>query len=272
MRALIRFIQRHASLLLFLLLETIAVVMLASKSYYQRSGIVQVNRRISGLLYSKVDGTREYLSLKMVNKGLVEENAALRNQLEQYKSLTDSAVVGSGNILDLHYSYVPARVIRNSVYKQYNYLTLDRGKEQGVFRDMGVISSEGLVGIVLESGRQFSTVIPILNRDFRLSARISRNGYAGILQWDGLSARQAQLHEIPFHVELNKGDTVTTSSYSAIFPEGIVIGTIESFELDKGNFYDIQVKLSTDFQHLYNLEVVRNHRQEEQREIESRHR
>ena len=86
---------------------------------------------------------------------------------------------------NIRYFYVPSRIVHNSVYKQYNYITLDKGKKHGVFRDMGVISDQGLVGIVLESSANFATVIPVINRDFRLSVKIKSNNYAGILQWDG---------------------------------------------------------------------------------------
>jgi len=135
---------------------------------------------------------------------------------------------------------------------------------------MGVVSDKGLVGIVLESSGNFSTVIPVINRDFRLSVKISSNNYSGILQWDGLSPQKAVLTEIPFHVSLLSGDTVLTSGFSSIFPEGIMVGEIESFSLEKGNFYDIVVKLSTDFQSLFHVNVIRNYRQEEQLNLESR--
>jgi rod shape-determining protein MreC len=137
---------------------------------------------------------------------------------------------------------------------------------------MGVISDQGLVGIVLESSANFATVIPVINRDFRLSAKIKSNNYAGILQWDGASPRYAVLTEIPFHVELTVGDSILTSGFSSIFPEGIEVGRIESFSLVRGNFYDIRVELFTDFQRLYQVNVIRNHRQEEQLNLENQHR
>ncbi len=134
---------------------------------------------------------------------------------------------------------------------------------------MGVISDQGLVGIVLESSANFATVIPIINRNFRLSAKIKSNNYSGILQWDGVSPRYAVLTEIPFHVILTEGDTILTSGFSSIFPEGIEVGRIESFSLEKGNFYDIRVELFTDFQRLFHVNVIRNYRQEEQLNLEN---
>jgi len=159
--------------------------------------------------------------------------------------------------------------VHNGVYRQYNYITLNKGKKDGVFSDMGVISDLGLVGIVYESSNNFSTVLPIINRDFRLSVQIKSNRYAGILQWEGDSPLYAMLNEIPFHVDLQEGDTIVTSGFSSIFPEGILVGEIESFSLEQGNFYDIRIRLSNDFQRLFHVNIIRNFRQEEQLNLEN---
>jgi rod shape-determining protein MreC len=177
--------------------------------------------------------------------------------------------VTSEYIEPYQYYYIPSRVVHNSVYRQYNYLTLDKGKKEGVFGNMGVISDQGLVGIVYESSNNFSTVIPIINRDFRLSVKIKSNDYAGILQWGGESPLYAMLTEIPFHVDISEGDTIVTSGFSAIFPEGIRVGEIESFSLEQGNFYDIRIRLYNDFQRLYLVNIIKNYRQEEQLNLEN---
>jgi len=270
MRTLIRFIQKYSNLLLFLLLEIIAIVFIVQSSNFQRSKLVGLNRQVTGYLFSKVDGAREYFSLKEVNQQLAYENVELRNKLGQISELMDSATVVSDVQQSIHYFYVPSRIVHNSISKQLNYITLDKGNKHGVFRDMGVISDQGLVGIVLESSHNFATVIPVINRDFRLSVKIKSNNYAGILQWEGVSPQQAILTEIPFHVNILESDTVLTSGFSSIFPEGIRVGTIESFSLEKGNFYDIKIKLSTDFQSLFHVNVIRNYRQEEQLNLEDR--
>jgi rod shape-determining protein MreC len=272
MKTLLRFIQKYSNLLLFLLLEIIAITLIIQGSSYQRSKLIGLNREVTGYIYSKVDGAREYFSLKEVNEQLVEENMELRNRLDLVSSMLDSATVISEVIGEHRYSFVQSRIVHNSIYDQYNYLTLNKGKKQGVFRNMGVVSDQGLVGIILESSANFATVIPVINRDFKLSAKIKSNNYAGILQWDGVSPRFAILTEIPFHVDLSEGDTILTSGFSTIFPEGIEVGKIESFSLEKGNFYDIKVELSTNFQRLYHVNVIRNYRQEEQLNLEKQNR
>ncbi len=270
MRTLLRFIQKYSNLLLFLLLEAIAIAFMVEGSSFQKSKIVAANRQISGFLFNKVDGAREYFSLKEVNQQLVYENLEMRNRLARVAVLMDSATVINEIRNSYHFFYVPARIVHNSVFKQYNYITLDKGQKHGVFRDMGVISDQGLVGIVLESSQNYSTVVPVINRDFRLSVKLASNNYAGILQWDGMSPRKAILTEIPFHVNIEEGDTILTSGFSSIFPEGIIVGKVESYSLEKGNFYDIIVRLSTDFQSLFHVNVIRNYRQEEQLNLEDR--
>lgn len=272
MRTLLRFIQRYSNLLLFLLLEAIAIAFMIQDSSYQRSKLIGLNREITGFTYSKINGAREYFSLRQVNQQLAEENLNLRNRMDQYANRMDTAIVVNEIRDPYRYYFVPSRIVHSSVYKQYNYLTLDRGKKDGVFKDMGVISEQGMVGIVLESSQNFATVIPILNRDFRLSVKIKSNDYAGILQWEGDSPLFAMLTEIPFHVDILENDTILTSGFSSIFPEGIQVGIIESYVLEKGNFYDIKVKLSTDFQRLFHVNVIRNFRQEEQLNLEDQNR
>jgi rod shape-determining protein MreC len=264
MRTLLRFLEKYSNLLLFLLLEVLAINFMARSNHFQRSKIVGLNRQISGYIYGKVDGTREYLSLREANQKLVVENVVLRNRIDQLELVLDSSIVTFSYSEPYHFYFIPGRVIRNSVYKQYNYITLDKGKDHGVFKDMGVICSEGLVGIVLESSRNFSTVIPVINRDFRLSVKLKSNNYAGILQWEGGSPRHAVLNEIPFHVNLTLGDTIVTSGFSSIFPEGMMVGILESYLPEKGNFYVIRVKLSTDFQSLFHVNIIRNYTKEEQ--------
>jgi rod shape-determining protein MreC len=269
MRTLLRFVQKYSNFLLFLLLEIIAVSMMIKGSSYQRSSLLVLNRQITGYIYSSVNGAREYFSLKEANEKLAIENLDLRNRLDLLSTLLDSATVSSEIKGEYRYYFISSRIVHNSTYKQYNYLTLDKGRQQGVFRNMGVISDQGLVGIVLESSANFATVIPVINRDFRLSAKIKSNNYSGILQWDGSTPRFALFTEIPFHVELTVGDTIITSGFSSIFPEGIEVGRIESFSLEKGNFYDIRIELFTDFQQLYHVNVIRNYRQEEQLNLEN---
>jgi len=125
--------------------------------------------------------------------------------------------------------------------------------------ECAVVCSSGIVGIVSKSSKNFSNVVSVLNTDLNISAKIKKNNYFGSLKWDGVDYQIAKLNEIPFHVKLQIGDTIVTSSYSLIFPENILIGTIFSFnKVAGGDFYDINVKLSTDFKNVRDVNIITN--------------
>jgi len=267
MRGLLWLLRKYNNVLVFILLETVALVMLSNHNSYQHSILINANREISGTLYKSFEGAREYLNLRKNNEILVRENARLRNKIERLEiAVNDSS---GRDFMHGSYFYSPARIVHSTHYKQFNYLTIDKGRKQGVTRDMAVISEEGIVGIVLESSANFATVLPVINRDFRLSVKIMKNDFVGILQWEGESHRIASLNEIPYHADVNRGDTIVTSGYSAVFPEGLFVGTVRDYTLENGNFYNITIDLGTDFQHLFYVNVIRNFNREEQVELEN---
>ena len=190
----------------------------------------------------------------------MEENARLRNQLNHNSEIiyisrcdsviTDSIIEHSGNRI---ISLSRHRVLNNSVNQQYNYLMIDKGSAQGLKKDMGVISGQGVVGVVTDVSENFATVISVLNRNFRVSASILRNSYFGIIEWTGRDPSSVRLREIPSHVNVVPGDTVVTSGYSAIFPPNLMIGIVDEVKPGEGNFYDISVNLSTNFRNLTTL-------------------
>ncbi len=267
MKTLLKLLNKYSYVLVFLVLETIAIVLLSNHNYYQHSRILNTNREITGYIYDRIDGTREYLSLKMTNEILVSENSNLRNKLADIS--LNKTELSIAEVQRLSY-YTPARIVHSTVHKQLNYLTINKGRKQGVMRDMAVISEEGIVGIVLESSPNFATILPIINRDFRLSTKIKKNNFTGILHWDGNSPQQAVLNEIPYHADVQIGDTVITSGFSAIFPEGLHVGTISDYSLKEGNFYSIHIQLGTNFNNLFYVNVIKNYLQEEQRILEEK--
>jgi rod shape-determining protein MreC len=167
------------------------------------------------------------------------------------------------------YDVVMAKVVNNSVMYLSNYITIDKGRKDGIRPDMGVISEGGVVGIVSMVSDHYAVVIPLLNPKFRLSCKVLGSSYFGSMSWDGRSARYAKLDELPRHVEFKEGDIIVTSGFSAIFPEGIMVGNVSSFERQHNdNFYSLTVRLTTDFHRLNNVMVIRNYRHEEQIQLE----
>jgi rod shape-determining protein MreC len=161
-------------------------------------------------------------------------------------------------------------VVNNSINQQHNFITLNKGRHDGVKPDMGVIANGQVVGLVTNVSENFSTVISILNSRWKISAKIKRNDYFGSLSWDGKDYRRVQLNEMPYHVPVQNGDTVVTTGYSSSFPEGLVIGTISDFSIGSGsNFYKIEVMLAADFKNLVIVGLVENKQLNEIKQLES---
>jgi rod shape-determining protein MreC len=230
---------------------------------------MNLSQSVQGLFSENLGGIRQYLALSQTNMELSRENTLLRNQLDELeRQHEDSPVLRRDSIPGRMFSYIPASVINVSTNKQFNFITLNKGRLHGIEPEMAVISTEGVVGIVYQVSGNYSTVIPLINRDFRLSSKIRRNGYYGSLSWPGEDYRQAILEEIPFHVEIRPTDTIVTSGFSAIFPEGIPVGTVRDYVVIEGNFYTITVDIEVDYKKLYHVNVVQNLLREEQLELE----
>jgi rod shape-determining protein MreC len=170
------------------------------------------------------------------------------------------------------YEYTSASLVNNSVNRQKNFFTINKGKKQGVDVGMSVISQSGVAGMIVGSSDNFSVVMSLLNLDFRVSSRIKSNGYFGSLTWDGRDYRFAVLNEIPQHVNISVGDTVETTGYSALFPEGVMVGVISEFERSGSDFYRIRVELATNFRKLTYVSVIRNLKKDEQKQLEKQFR
>ena len=269
MRNLLRFILSYHFFILFLLFETLSLSLAFQHNNYQKAKFLNFSQGITGFFYNKVSLLNEYLSLHQINQQLTAENTKLNNILQRAYRSDEIFFYGEyDTAYQQHYFYTSARIINNSVNKQHNYLTLNKGREAGIKDEMAVVSPNGIVGVVNGVSKRFSTVISLLNTDLNISAKIKKNNYFGSLSWDGKNYREAILYEIPHHVPVSKGDTIITSGFSTIYPEGILIGTVKDYEVKGGNFYEITVLLSTDFKNLTYVNLVSNLRKEEQIEIE----
>ncbi len=270
MRNLLRLIVRYHFLLLFLAFEALSFIMVFNHNQFQKAGFVNFSRSVDGFLHRRLGRISNYFSLYKLNEALYRENLRLRNRVDQLEeSVSAAGYPVSDTAAGRKFYYQSARVINNSVTRQYNYLTIDKGSKHGVAEEMGVIGTGGVVGVVYTVSPNFSTVISLLNRNFRLSAKIKKNDYFGSLAWTGTGYRRGLLTEIPYHVDVQTGDTVVTSGYSAIFPEGIMIGTVAGYSVREGNFYEIEVELSTGFKDLVYVYVIGNTTRAEQMELEN---
>jgi rod shape-determining protein MreC len=256
-------------LILFLLFEGIALYLVVTSNSYHNSRVIKGVHGITRVVEETITNARTYLNLYETNTNLAMENVALRNSIERMiKKESQLFFSVSDTIRQQQYIYTTGEIVNNSINKQKNFFTLSKGKKQGVNIDMAVVSPEGVAGIIVGSSDNFSVGMSLLNIDFRLSCRMKSRGYFGSLTWDGKDYRYAVLNEIPQHVTVNVGDTIETTSFSAIFPEGIMVGTVSDFEKTGGDFYKIRILLSTDFKKLNYISIIGNLKKTEQQDLE----
>lgn len=243
--------------------------MVVTKNNYPNTRFVNGMRGLTNHMNQVINNTQTYFNLREINETLAAENNALRNSLEQSGTKKDTLFFSvTDTIYRQQYQYTAAEVINNSVNKQKNFFTINKGSRQGMKVDMAITSGDGVAGVIVGCSDNYSLVRSLLNIDFRLSARIRSNGYFGSLNWDGRDYSHAILSEIPQHVLVNEGDTIETTGYSAIFPEGIVVGNVSDFEKTGGDFYKIRVTLNTDFKKLHFVNVIGNMKKTEQEQLE----
>lgn len=238
--------------LIFLVLLGISLSLYFNTTYYQKSKVGHLTRSISGFWHRQVSQVTGLFDLKRTKILLLLENVKLRNELEGYKLKLQTLQDSLMRIKDTAgiYRYIPARVIDNSINTRHNFIMLDAGSADGVYKGMGVICKNGVVGVVSATTNHFATVISILNTDLRVSAMHRKSGAFGAISWDGLSYRQVVLDEIPLHVNVAVGDTIVTSGFSTIFPRDIPIGRVVDFYNKDGSFLSIRVELFSDFKTL----------------------
>ncbi|MBK7712694.1 MAG: rod shape-determining protein MreC [Bacteroidales bacterium] len=269
MRSLLNFLIRFNNLIIFLILEGITFYLIATGNSYHNTRVVNGIRGITQGIETKINKTRNYLSLREINENLATENITLKTRIEGLRKRDNSLFFSvTDTIFKQQYNHTSAEVIENSVNRQKNFFTINKGSKQGIAPDMAVTSVDGVAGVIVGCSENYSVAMSMLNLDFRLSVRIKSNGYFGSLTWDGRNYRYALLGEIPQHIYINAGDTIETTGYSAIFPEGLVVGTIDDFEKRGGDFYRISVKLSNDFKKLHYVDVIGNLEKAEKSELE----
>jgi rod shape-determining protein MreC len=270
MRNILVFIIRYHFLLLFVLLEIFSITMLVNSTYYQSSAILKAGSRVTGRFYTSISNATDYLKLRTTNDQLARENAMLRQMkgVSFLKNDTSSFWVND-TVYKQQYQYIVSKVVLNTVGKRNNYIMLDKGTRSGIKKDMAVITSDGIVGTVVNVSENFSWVMSMLNKHTRISGRITKNNQMGTIIWNGVDHLYGTLTDIPAHVKISKGDTIVSSGYSYIFPAGLMIGTITDFRVEQGDhFYIIPFKFGVDFNALQYVYVVKNLMKDEQETLE----
>jgi rod shape-determining protein MreC len=270
MRNLWLFIGKYNAFFLFLIFFTISLILLINNNSYQRASVWNSSNQIVGTAYERVNELNSYLILRKTNDSLAAENARLKNLLKS--SFYDDGlkeVTVNDSVLNQQYTYTVAKVINNSVHQKNNYLTINRGSKHGIKKGMGVTSATGVIGIILNTSENFSSIRSFLHEETKISASVEGN--IGSLVWgDGnYDSRYALLKDIQSHLNIRKGARVLTSEFS-LFPQGTNIGYVtETDSKDVNNGLNIKVKLDTDFAKLQYVYVVINLLSEEQLNLEA---
>jgi rod shape-determining protein MreC len=213
---------------------------------------------LSGGVYEKINNVSEYLNLRTENDALALENAKLRSLLFDKKDTTTATKIENLQGIKPK-DILVSKVIHNSFDSTENYLTLNSGSLQGVKQDMGVINSLGIVGIIDNTSRNYSTVISILNVKSQINAKLKKSNHFGSLIWNGKNTGFAQLIDIPRLAAIRKGDTIVTGGQSVIFPENINIGTIDKIYIDnQTNYYTLNVKLFNDMTNIGHVYIIKS--------------
>ena len=277
MRNLLNFFLKYNYWFLFILLEVISFALLFRFNNYQGSAFFTSSNQLAGMVYEAANNVTGYFHLNSINDDLVQKNVELELQMERLRSALMELTADSTGLEKMKsdalkgYDIYRADVINNSWTHVDKYITIDKGENDGIRPEMGVINGNGVVGIVYQTSANYSVVIPILNSKSSISCKIKRSDYFGFLKWDGGSSEYATVKDMPRHSLFSLGDTIVTSGHSAVFPGGIPIGTVEDMsDSHDGLSYLLKVKLFTDFGRLNDVRVIAQKGQEEQIELEQK--
>lgn len=256
MRNLIQLIKRYYNFFIFIILQIVCWVLVFSNNTYQQASYINSSRNIAGKFYANKNKFLGFLSLGATNDSLARENARLRSLLgikvskNPLKDTTYTTVhVKDSMRTTIDYTYIPAKVLNNTLDQKRNYITLDKGSEDGIKTGMAVISDKGIVGRVSHVNNHYSVVNSILSDKLPVSAQ-APDGTIGIISWQGSDPETVELSKIPQSIKVKKGDSILTSTYS-FYPENILIGRVK--RKDKAT---CQVTLSTNFRNLHYVYIV----------------
>ena len=275
MRNLLNFLIRYNYCFLFLLLEVVGFVLLIRFNRYQQSVCFTSANQVAGKVYEISGGILSYFHLKTVNEDLLDRNLWLEQRVSLLEKTLHERGIDSARLYSLEQAAMDslrifkANVIKNSLNRADNYITLDKGAREGIRPEMGVIDANGVVGIVYKTSAHYALVIPLLNSKSSISCKILGSDYFGYMKWEGGDSRFAYLKDLPRHAEFNLGDTVVTSGYSAVFPEGVMVGTVDDMQdSHDGLSYLLKVKLATDFGKVSDVRIMARSGQAEEKELE----
>ena len=231
---------------------------------------------VTGWVDARFDRAATYFQLRATNEALVQQNEKLLNGQQQNLLVLDSSSQLRQDTIQVDSAWVKrqyvwraAKVVSNTVSLPNNFITLQRGEDLGVRKEMGVIGPNGIVGTVVATSKNYSIVMSLLHRQSRTSGKLKKTNDLGTVLWDGVSPFYLTMTNLPKSVPVKVGDTVVTSQYSYLFPNGITIGKVDEIINDpSSNFFTLRLRPATDFFKLEYAYVVENLQKDEQKQLE----
>lgn len=263
MRGIYYLISRFYVLIIFVLLEIFALTLIFKSHKYQEVRFLNTSGAITGNIMEFAHGINTFIHLGRNNKLLLEENAALKQQLLlQDKYPTDSMLPKNSNTY--HFEYIPAKIVNNSINKTVNYITINKGSKDGIQKGLGVISSNGVVGIITNVSEHFSLAMSVISVKTLIGVRHKKTNVLGNLNWNGDDPFTLQVDGLSKTLPIKKNDTIVTAGFSSIFPPDITIATVKHFEPDEStSFYNVDVKLTNNISSLNYVYIVKNEKKKE---------
>ena len=270
MQRIILFFVQNRNFLLFVLLFAVSFALTVNAHSFHQSKVVSSANFLSGGIFGIKTSITDYFDLRTQNELLSEENKTLRTLLSNGGQLSSNGAADS-LVLDTNYRFISARVINNTYSKTKNNLTLNRGSSDSVKTDMGVLSPQGIVGMVNSVSKNYASVQSVLNTNSQIPAKFKKSNHFGTLIWNAEDPSVVQLIEVPRIAPVAMGDTIVTDAKSTIFPPGIRVGTVQNFNRKEGDdYYQIDVLLFTDMTSVKHVYLVSQRDASEIRELEKR--
>ena len=284
MQQIIDFIIRKKDVVVYLILLLFSLLLIINSNYFHKSKILLFSNSITNYTFDKFSFFNEYFELKKINSSLIDENLFLKSRLEKVSN--NNNIDSLKNVI---FKYKNAKVISNNLSSFKNHLIINKGVNDGLKNEMGVINSTGIVGIINRTSKNYSSVMSVLNIETKINAKVKRTSHFGTLEWDGLSNNYLLLNDIPETADIKVGDSIITGGMSLIFPEGINVGVVSKvinknkyndsllrlntnngkyldFEL-RENYLNIEVKLHTNMNNLNNVYIIESLNREEFKNI-----
>lgn len=253
-----KFIYSITCAAIFIIMEIAALGMLQKHGELQDIWISRFSNRTKALLWGEDEKLKSYFSLRRQNDALAEENFLLQQEITRLSGKAIDSDLSSFENSFEGFDCIPAVIVKMSSNSQHNYIILNKGSEDGVRPQSGIITRQGVIGVIDAVDEHYSYGLSFLNNLSSVSVRIGESGPVGPLSWAGGNSRKALLKEIPLHSEFSQGDTVITSGYSSIFPPDIPLGVIQSSKVSDGTSYEIEISLFEDFSALRYVTIVTN--------------